>query len=162
MSLDLSNVSRIMLTSRKNEEVRDRRRRPRLRLSCFLRLFRLGGTAVVARTEDISCQGFYFTSEHPFELNERLECELIVQGEETGYPPEIDVVLRGKVEVVRIVPKGPRQGFGIACRLEDYTVDREIPANSAIEDLFVETPKAQASLQPVNTAKRRFLVSEES
>ena len=151
-----------MLTNLIIEEVQDRRRRPRLRLSCFLRLFRLGGTPVAARTEDISCQGFYFTSEHPFELNERLECELIVQGEETGYRLEIDVVLRGKAEVVRIVPKGPRQGFGVACRLEDYTVDREIPSNCAIEELFVETPKAQASLQPMKTAKRPFLVSEES
>ncbi len=152
-----------MLTIRKIEEVRDRRRRPRLRLSCSLRLYRRGGApTVVARTEDISCQGFYFTSEHPFELNERLEYELIVQGEETGYHSEIDVVLRGKAEVVRVVPKGLKQGFGVACRLEDYTVDREVPANSGLEELFVEPRTAQATSETISGAKQPFLVVKES
>ena len=150
-----------MLTSRNNEEVRDRRRRPRLRLSCFLRLFRLGGDPVAARTEDISCQGFYFISEHRFELNERLECELIVRGDETGYHPEIDVVLRGQAEVVRIVPKGLRQVFGVACRLEDYTVDREVPADSGLEELYAEVPTAQAAPRTISGAKQPFLVGEE-
>jgi len=121
------------------KEVRDRRRRPRLRLSCSLRLYRPGGAPTVAtRTEDISCQGFYFTSEHPFEPYERLECELVVQGEEPGCHSEIDVVLRGTAEVVRIAPKGLRQGFGVACRLVDYTVDRDTPAGSILEGILVE------------------------
>jgi hypothetical protein len=121
------NIANLMI-----EKAHDRRRRPRLRLSCSLRLYRPGGVPTIAtRTEDISCQGFYFTSEDPFEPRERLECELILQGEELGSHSEIDVVLRGRAEVVRIVPKGLR-GFGVACRLENYTVDQQTPAGSSL------------------------------
>jgi hypothetical protein len=129
-----------MLTNLMIEKVRERRRRPRLKLSCSLRLYRQGGALIVAtRTEDISCQGFYFTSEHPFEPYERLECELVIQSQEPGCNSESDVFLRGTAKVVRIVPKGLRQGFGAACRLEDYTVDREIPADSRLDEILVET-----------------------
>jgi hypothetical protein len=127
------------------DEVRDRRSRPRLNLSCSIRVYRPGGAdAVATRTEDISCQGFYFTSEQPFAPREKLECELVIQGEALGCHAEIDVFLRGRAEVVRVVPKGLPEGFGVACRLEDYTVHQQAPADSRLEETLVGTWRYQA------------------
>lgn len=129
-----------MLTNLIIEEAPERRRRPRLKLFRSLRLRRPGhAPRVSAWTEDISCEGFYFTSDHPFELRERLEVELNVYGEEVGWNPETDVILRGSAEVVRIVEKGRGAQFGVACRLDDYTLDRETQADSKLQGIFVVT-----------------------
>ena len=127
-----------MLTNLVIDEAPERRHRPRLRLFRSLRLYRPGHAPTIAAwTEDISCQGFYFTSQHPFELSERLEFELSIYGEELGWNSETNVVLRGSAEVVRIVPKGPREEFGVACRIEDYTLDHEKSIDPRPQGIFV-------------------------
>jgi PilZ domain len=129
-----------MLTNIMIEEAQERRHRPRLRLFRSLRLYRPGHAPTIAAwTEDISCQGFYFTSEHPFKLSERLEFELSVYGEELGWNSEADVVLRGSAEVVRIVPKGLSEGVGVACRIENYTLHRKISIATSPQGIFVVT-----------------------
>ena len=111
--------NRVVIT----DDERDRRRRPRLRLAYSLRLRRTGETTeVIARTEDINCDGFYCIAQRPFLPREWLECELVIPGDELGFPSGTGLVLRCRAEVVRIVPVGLKSEFGLACRLEDYTV----------------------------------------
>jgi hypothetical protein len=53
-----------------------------------------------------------------------MECELLIPGEQASDPTGADLVLRGRAEVVRVVPDELEPRFGVACRLEGYTVDR--------------------------------------
>ena len=102
----------------------DRRRHPRLRLSYLLRLFRPGHSAgIETKTEDLSCDGFYCISDHPVLPHEKIECELLIPGPQVGDPWESDLVLRCRAEVVRLVPDALASRFGVACRLEGYTVN---------------------------------------
>ena len=103
----------------------DRRCRPRLRLALPLVLFRSGeADRIETKTEDVSCDSFYFVSDHPFSPNDRLECELLIPGDKLSSVPEDDLCLRCGVRVVRVLAKGPQLGFGVACRLEDYKISR--------------------------------------
>jgi hypothetical protein len=101
----------------------ERRRHPRLRLSYLLRLFRPGQpVAIEIKTEDLSCDGFYCISDRPVLLHERIECELLIPGE----PRESDLVLCCRAEVVRVTEDPLELRFGVACRFEAYTVNRNI------------------------------------
>lgn len=103
----------------------DRRCRPRLRLALPVVLFSsMDGARIETTTENLTCDSFYCLSDHAFELNEELECELLIAGDGLSSVPEDDLYLRCQVRVVRIVPKGRQRGFGVACRLEDYTISR--------------------------------------
>jgi hypothetical protein len=100
---------------------RDRRKTPRLPLACRVFLKRPGDeSAIATETEDISCQGFYCISELPFAPHEKLECKLMIR---SGAPGDsIDLILQGVVEVIRVVASAKVRGFGIACRLESYSI----------------------------------------
>jgi hypothetical protein len=103
----------------------DRRSHPRLRLALPVVLFRPGGAdRIETTTEDVSCDSLSFVSDHPFSPDDRLECELLIPGDALSSVPEDDLHLRCGVRVVRAVTKGPQLGFGVACRLEDYTISR--------------------------------------
>jgi ferredoxin-like protein FixX len=107
--------------------VRDRRRRPRLRLACPVRLYRLDETSWIdTTTENISCEGFFCVTSRLFSPRETLECELLIPSEQFGQPDENEVVLHCRAEVVRIEPKADGKTYGIACRLMDYTLDLQI------------------------------------
>jgi hypothetical protein len=103
-----------------NADVPDRRRRRRLNLVCPLRLFRAEETrGVEATTENISSGGFSCITALPFSPGEQLACELVIPRQLVGYD---SVVLRCRVEVVRASLHGLSAGYGVACRLLDYTV----------------------------------------
>jgi hypothetical protein len=103
----------------------DRRCRPRLRLALPVVLFRTGETGRIETiTEDISCDSFYFVSDHPFSPDDLLECELLIPGDGVSSVPEDDLCVHGGVRVIRVEERGPKMGFGVACRLEDYKVSR--------------------------------------
>ncbi len=107
------------------EDGQDRRRHPRLRLSYFLRLFRPGySEGIETKTEDLSCDGFYCISDRPVLPDEVIECELRIPGEQASDSTGADLVLRGRAQVVRVVPDELEPRFGVACRLEGYTVDQ--------------------------------------
>jgi hypothetical protein len=100
----------------------DRRRRPRLRLAYSVRLQRPGeATATETKTEDVSCEGFFFVTHQRFSPRESLDCELVIPGQDPDWLAERGIVLRCRVEVMRVVPR-PDQTYGVACRLADYTV----------------------------------------
>jgi len=79
---------------------------------------------IETKTEDVSCDSFYFVSNHSFSPDDRLECELLIPGDELSSVPEDDLCLRCGVRVVRVEERGPQLGFGVACQLEDYKISR--------------------------------------
>jgi hypothetical protein len=103
----------------------DRRYRPRLKLAFPLVLFRSGeADRIETITEDVSCDSFFCVSDHPFSPDDRLECELLIPGDKLSSVPEDDLRVRCRARVVRVVARGLHLGFGVACRLEDYTISR--------------------------------------
>lgn len=116
----------MMLPMLSSNDTPDRRRRRRLRLAYPLRLYRSGeASRTETKTEDISCEGFFCVTNHPFSPFETLECELLIPVQEEGQP-EYDIILRCQAQVVRVVQRVDDAAFGIACRLSDYTIRSEI------------------------------------
>lgn len=104
----------------------DRRRRPRLRLAYSVRLQCPGeATATEAKTEDVSCEGFFFITDRRFSPGESLDCELVIPGEDPDWLVERGIVLRCRVEVMRVVHR-PDECYGTACRLADYTIGHAV------------------------------------
>jgi hypothetical protein len=105
----------------------DRRRRQRLKLPYSIVLHRIGETVGVhTATESISSDGFFCISEQPFSPNENLDCELLIPSQDSKCNAGESLVLRCRAEVVRVVTDGIKPGYGLACRLKDYTVGRAI------------------------------------
>ena len=103
----------------------DRRSRPRVALALPIFLFRSGDPEYIeATTDNITADSFYCVSERPIFLNERLECEVVVPGDQLSSVPEDDLRLSCRVRVVRVVAERRQAGFGAACVLEDYTITR--------------------------------------
>jgi hypothetical protein len=104
----------------------DRRRRQRLKLPYSIVLHRIGEpTGVQTATEYISSDGFFCISEQPFSPNENLDCEVVIPSQDSKCDAE-NLVLHCRAEVVRVVTDGINPGYGLACRLKDYTVGRTI------------------------------------
>lgn len=104
----------------------ERRRRPRLMLSCPVRLFRSGnGSGIETRTENITCEGFYCITQSILSPREKLECELILTGENVPAIRET-IVLRCRAEVVRVVRQPETSAFGVGIRLADYTIEKRV------------------------------------
>jgi hypothetical protein len=105
----------------------DRRGRQRLKLPYSIVLHRMGETAgVQTATEYISSDGFFCISEQPFSPNEKLDCEVVIPNPDSGSLGGESIVLHCRAEVVRVVTDGIKPGYGLACRLNDYTVGRTI------------------------------------
>ncbi len=101
----------------------DRRGAVRLDVSCPVFLSKPGETAaVVSKTENLSTKGFYCVSDRPFSPQETLDCELEIPSATSGQLPQVNLVLRAVVEVVRVVAKGMDPGFGLACQIKSYTI----------------------------------------
>jgi len=80
----------------------------------------------VTKTQDISCEGFFCITDRVFSPSEFLECELVIPNAELGQPLERDMILRCRAEVVRVVQQAGETAFGVACRLTDYTIGRQM------------------------------------
>lgn len=103
--------------------VLDRRGAVRLDMACPVFLSKPGDhTAVVSKTENLSTKGFYCVSDRPFSPHETLNCELEIPSASPGHLPQVNLVLRAVVEVVRVVAKGLDPGFGLACQIKSYTI----------------------------------------
>src|SRR5690348_8539987 len=102
--------------------VNDRRKYIRAALQWDLLLTRKGELeAVQAITRNLSTAGFYCLSEESFGAGERLECRISIPH---GIRPYSDpaACLHCDVRVVRVERLENESSFGIACRIEDYTV----------------------------------------
>ena len=100
----------------------ERRRRARMALHCPVRLARIGDVRTVeSRTENLSSQGFYCVSDEAFAPGDRLECVLALPGAVFGYG-ESPFRLHCRARVMRVEQRQPESGFGLACRIEHFTL----------------------------------------
>lgn len=106
----------------------DRRRTPRATLRWALYLNgNSTGHPLRAETRNISRDGFYCLLDQPLTPGERIECDIVVPTHDL-LDPEDFVYLHCSVQVLRVEKTGTGSGFGIACRIEDYSV---VPAHRA-------------------------------
>ena len=94
----------------------DRRRRVRVPMKCEVRLLRGREAWILAETLDVSAGGFYCLSGKPLPIGEILSCHLNLSAAVQCR----NVMLHCTVEILRVDTRSP--GFGIACRINDYTV----------------------------------------
>ncbi len=105
----------------------ERRGGRRLKLPYSIVLHRLGDTAAIqTTTENINSDGFFCVSEQPFSPYETLECEVVIPAQDLGAATEESLVLHCQAEVVRVVADGLKPGYGLACRLKDYKISRQV------------------------------------
>ena len=103
----------------------DRRKRPRVALHWPVRLFRQSeGPWVESTTENLSSEGLYCTTIEPFKPGERLQCEIVIPGESLGFS-ESSIRLQCHVTIKRV--EHLDRGFGLGCRIEDYTLATGLP-----------------------------------
>jgi hypothetical protein len=95
---------------------------------------------VEGRTENLSSQGFYCIAKEPFVVGERLECEVEFPPQWGSTDAETAVFLHCVAHVVRVEANHLQDGFGIACRIEEYALRWSgpyslvgLPATSASE-----------------------------
>jgi hypothetical protein len=74
---------------------------------------------IVAETLDVSAGGFYCLARKPLPIGEILSCRLNLPSA-VGSKESGNVTLQCTVEILRVDTRSP--GFGIACRIHDYTV----------------------------------------
>src|SRR5207245_10069527 len=103
----------------------ERRKRKRVALHWPVRLLRLGTPLGESRTENLSSEGFYWITQEPFKLGERLQCEIVIPGERFGSS-ESSIRLQCHVTVRRV--ENLRRGFGLGCHIEDYELGAPPPA----------------------------------
>jgi hypothetical protein len=107
----------------KRSSFHDQRSNPRFQLTYAVALSRPGEAfRVVTKTENVSCGGFYCLSARPFWPGERLDFEMAIPDAGPSRFQANDLFLHGVVEILRVVSRGIGKGFGLACRLERYTI----------------------------------------
>lgn len=114
----------------------DQRSIPRLHLAYAVFLSRPGeNCGVVTKTENVSSKGFYCHSTRAFLPFETLDCQMLIPGGGPDCSTANDLVLQAVVEVVRVMPRSMGGGFGMACRLEHYSIG---PRSSLTASTFPE------------------------
>ena len=97
----------------------ERRRRSRHKLRCCIQLRRVDDHMIVTtETDNLSVEGFYCSSDEPFSPGDRLECEVFIPAEATGFHGP-NPLLHRRAKVLRVEIRGVEPGFGIACQFED-------------------------------------------
>jgi len=101
----------------------ENRQRPRVTLRCSLSLWNpRSGSITHTSTEDISCEGFYCLCNEAYIPGEELQAMLEVPSQDRRGQEAEGLTLLCRVEVVRTTIGSRDEGFGIACRINDYTV----------------------------------------
>ena len=98
----------------------ERRKRRRADLHCILYIERITDSRLIkCRTKNLSSGGFYCISEEAFTPAEYVQCTIM-------FPDTGDVsdsfALKCTVEVLRVEPIESGESFGLACRIQDYSV----------------------------------------
>lgn len=99
----------------------ERREHPRVALHWPAVIRRTGeDQRIRVQTQNLSCGGAYCLSREAFRPGERVELVLLFP--EGMHPQGRLVKLHCSAAVVRVEPVSLEQGYGIACRIEDYSV----------------------------------------
>lgn len=97
----------------------ERRNRQRMALHWVVRLKGpLSNGPVRAETQNLTSEGFYCLSPEPFKPGDLLECMIDLPSSKASTGSR---KLRGRVKVLR-VRRVRGHLFGVACRLEDYSL----------------------------------------
>lgn len=100
----------------------ERRRSPRAALRWKLYLTGNGTRHPLrSETRDISRDGFYCLLDQPLRPGERIRCDIVVPTHNAQNPNDV-VYLRCTAQALRVEKIGAGAEFGIACRIEDYSV----------------------------------------
>jgi hypothetical protein len=119
--IDISNHSKRTIPADKLSTA-DQRSTPRLHLSYDVFLCRPGEkSGIITKTENVNSKGFYCISTQAFFPFEKLHCQMLIPGGPSSSPAN-DLVLQAVVQVIRVMPWGVGNGFGLACRLNSYTI----------------------------------------
>jgi hypothetical protein len=89
----------------------------RLRLSCGL----VG--PLETRTENLSSQGFYCILETPLVPGDLVACDITIPNYGSSHPVISSITCQA--EVVRVEAVGTEWGFGVACRILDFTLSKQ-------------------------------------
>jgi hypothetical protein len=98
----------------------ERRRERRLALHWPIRLSSDTIGSFEATTENLSAGGFYFSWGNPLAAGERLDCEVTVSGG-GKHPGDRVGSIYCQAEVVRVEALGASPGFGVGCKILDFT-----------------------------------------
>jgi hypothetical protein len=98
----------------------ERRKFKRLPLHLPVRLSRPKASPIHCTTENISSEGFYCVSPDPVVPGERLDVEIALPAHSPGRY-ESRVRLKCQAVVVRVHSTWLGSGFGIGCRIENYS-----------------------------------------
>lgn len=77
-----------------------------------------------AETTNISSDGFYCVAPRPFTPGEWIECDIFVPTMADQNDDDL-LVLRCRVQVLRVETTGNGDGYGLACRIEDYSLGKD-------------------------------------
>jgi len=111
----------------------ERRQRRREQLHCNLYIASTALTPViVCRTKNISSGGFYCLSNKSLNTGDWLNCSILFSDTAEGRN---GFTLECTVEVLRVEPIKPGECFGLACRIEDYSI---VPHPSDLSSIHVE------------------------
>lgn len=91
------------------------------------------GLRLRTSTRDISKDGFYCLLDQPVRPGELIECDIVVPTHRPQQPDDV-VYLRCRAQAVRVEKIGAGLKFGLACRIEDYSVVRGARPNLGLQE----------------------------
>lgn len=98
----------------------ERRLHRRLALHWRLRLSYGSVGPVETRTENLSSRGFYCILETPLVPGDVVTCDIMIPNYDT--PDRGASSIACQAEVIRVEAVGTEPGFGVACRILDFTL----------------------------------------
>jgi hypothetical protein len=115
----------------------ERRTTLRLPLEWSVYVARACGTHPLhSKTRNLSSSGFYCILNERLAPGEHIECDLVVPTHISRSCEDV-LFLRCKAQVVRVERMDAGEGYGFACRIEDYrlihSADDEAPRDSALD-----------------------------
>jgi hypothetical protein len=136
-------------------------RRSHIRVNLRLQLFLAASGAsmpIRTETENVSMDGFFFHSEQLFPPGECLHFLLVLPGAAAGTMHSARVMcLKGAVEVVRVTASTAGPGFGIACRMSNYSVLLN-PNVSTEEQILAALTKEGGAGSPRANSPLKYLI----
>jgi hypothetical protein len=88
-------------------------------------------TPLRTQSKDISRDGFYCFLNQPLQVGARVKCDIAVPTHSPHDPDDV-VFLRCNALALRVEKLGTAAEFGIACRIEDYSLIRGTSGRSHI------------------------------
>jgi PilZ domain-containing protein len=103
----------------------ERRNRQRISLHWNVYIIRETDSGpLLSRTKNLSSEGFYCIVEKPFTPGEHFYCDIFIPAHGVSIQSS-GISLHCRIQVLRV--EATRGGYGLACRIEEYSVSRWKP-----------------------------------